>query len=224
VHPAGHALRPDLPVSPRRSHQGLKEVIRDYRREQIIDVARRLFGERGTTEVSMDDIANEAGVARSTVYVYFSGRDELLRSCLQRMYELVHEVVDDAWGECEGPSARLQALIRGLLRVVDENQGFFRLAMATQGSADRAGPVLGAELATIGLSVAGMLTEVLSEGMARGVFRHLPVERAVKLVGQQLYGAMSVRAGDPTGASLEQDVDDVHRFVVDALRPSTAGA
>src|SRR5450631_4324739 len=96
----------------RRSTDDLKEVIRDFRRDQVIEVARRLFGERGTTDVPMDEIAAEAGVARSTVYVYFANRDELLRACVQSMYDRMTEAIVVSSEDDASPPERLRSLTR----------------------------------------------------------------------------------------------------------------
>ena len=199
----------------RRAPSALKDVIRDFRRDQLIDTARRLFGERGTTDVSMDEIAAEAGVARSTVYVYFANRDELLRACVQSMYDRLQDTIALVVDEGATPVARLRGLILRVLERVDESPAFFRLAMATQSTTTAAGSeAVGGALMMIGLDMIRVLEDLVVAGMATGDFRaDLDAERAVVLVGQQIYGALSARAGEPEPIPAPQAADEICLFV-----------
>jgi AcrR family transcriptional regulator len=203
----------------RRGPDALKDVIRDFRRDQIMDTARRLFGERGTTDVSMDEIAAEAGVARSTLYVYFANRDELLRACVQSMYDRMQDTVELVLAGRASPQDRLWGLILGLLERIDESPAFFRLAMATQATDAAAGSeAVGGALMLIGLDMIRVLEDLVVAGMATGDFRaDLDPARAVVLVGQQIYGALSVRAGEPDPIPATRAADEICLFVCRGL-------
>jgi AcrR family transcriptional regulator len=205
-------LKPDT-----RSPDTLKEVIRDFRRDQVIDVARRLFGERGTTEVSMDEIATEAGVARSTVYVYFANRDELLRACLKRMHTQLLEALATVWGSDTDPGERLRTLIEAMFERLDDNPAFFRLALVTQEGMGNDGRAVGNELALISLDVARLIQDLYLEGVTMGRFCALDPDRATSLIGQQIYGAMSVRASDPAPWPRAEAAAEVSEFLLRAL-------
>jgi len=204
-------------MSGRRTSDDLKEVIRDFRRDQVIDVARRLFGERGTTDVSMDEIASEAGVARSTVYVYFANRGELLRACLQGMYAQLQAAIATTWEQEDEPARRLEGLIAEMLAVVDDSPAFFRVALVSQGTPVNDGEVVGSELALIGLDIARLLHGLVVEGMARGVFRPVEPDLAIGLIGQQIYGAMAVRAGEPVPRPRDEAARDTTSFILHGL-------
>jgi AcrR family transcriptional regulator len=204
-------------VAARRSSDNLKEVIRDFRRDQVIDVARRLFGERGTTEVSMDEIAAEAGVARSTVYVYFANRDELLRACLQRMLNQLLESIAVDWERDTEPAQRLRTLIGGMFERLDDNPAFFRLALVTQEAVAQGSAAVGSELALIGLEIAGMIDNLYLEGVSSGLFRPMEPDRATSLIGQQIYGAMSVRASELIPIPRADAAAEVTEFILRGL-------
>jgi TetR/AcrR family fatty acid metabolism transcriptional regulator len=199
----------------RRAPDALREVIRDFRRDQIVDTARRLFGERGTTDVSMDDIAAAAGVARSTVYVYFANRDVLLQACLQSMYDQLKDAIAPVADDDATPDVRLHALMLGLLERIDESPAFFRLAMATQATTTAAGSAaVGGTLMMIGLDMIGLLEDIVDAAMAAGEFRaDLDRDRAVVLIGQQVYGALSIRAGEPEPLPAAQVADEICDFI-----------
>jgi AcrR family transcriptional regulator len=55
------------------------------RRGQILDAANALFAERGYAEVTVEDVAKTAGVARGLVHHYFGGRKEVYLALLERI-------------------------------------------------------------------------------------------------------------------------------------------
>src|SRR5271163_3875250 len=54
-------------------------------RDAIVESAVRLFLERGFGAVSMDELAEAAGVARRTLYNQFASKEEIFREMLVRV-------------------------------------------------------------------------------------------------------------------------------------------
>jgi AcrR family transcriptional regulator len=70
----------------------------EERRQQLIDVALRLFSDRPPEDVSIDDIATAAGISRPLVYHYFPGKYSLYEAAVRRAadelsarFEVPHE-------------------------------------------------------------------------------------------------------------------------------------
>jgi len=79
-------------------------------REAIVAAAERLFLERGFGSVSMDELAETAGVARRTLYNQFASKEEIFREMLGRVS-----------GQLEGafpPGIETQGDVEDVLRLV----------------------------------------------------------------------------------------------------------
>jgi AcrR family transcriptional regulator len=82
-------------------------------RERILDVADRLFYERGIHAVGVDTVVAESAVAKTTLYSHFRSKDELIAAYLRRRSERWLAFVDDELAAQRGGPARR------LLRVFD---------------------------------------------------------------------------------------------------------
>lgn len=57
----------------------------EERKNEILDVAERLFGTKGFDSTSTSDILNEIGIARGTLYYHFKSKEEILDAMISRM-------------------------------------------------------------------------------------------------------------------------------------------
>ncbi len=65
-------------------------------RERIIDSAQRLFARRGFTEVSIDEIMNDAGLTRGGFYNHFATKEDLYAEAVT---QITRCQTSDAWGD-----------------------------------------------------------------------------------------------------------------------------
>jgi len=54
---------------------------------QILNAAMFAFAEKGFHQATMEDVANEAGLSKGTLYLYFKNKDDLIHSVLQASLE-----------------------------------------------------------------------------------------------------------------------------------------
>jgi AcrR family transcriptional regulator len=85
---------------------------RGSRRDQILQIAVRLFAERGYHGVSMDDIGSAAGVTGPALYHHFAGKESMLAAALMPVSEeLLAGGRDRAAGQTGDARAVLESLV-----------------------------------------------------------------------------------------------------------------
>ena len=72
-----------------------KEREREQRRNDIINAARKLFADRDFDEVSMDEIAEDIGLGKSTLYLYFKNKESLYFAIELRGIQIWAEMVKE---------------------------------------------------------------------------------------------------------------------------------
>ena len=84
----------------------------DERPTQILEAALDIFGEKGLAAARLDDIAKLAGLAKGTIYLYFTNKDELFRAVIRST--LVAELERaESLVATGSPEARLDEFMRG---------------------------------------------------------------------------------------------------------------
>ena len=67
----------------------------EERKNEILDVAERLFGTKGFDNTSTNDILNEIGIARGTLYYHFKSKEDILDAMIERMSrQLIKKATD----------------------------------------------------------------------------------------------------------------------------------
>lgn len=103
-------------------------MTRAERREQLVDVARTLFAERGLEGTSVEEIAAHAQVSKPVVYEHFGGKEGLYAVVVDREVRRLHDAITDAIARpATDPRTLIELGTMALLDYIEENTDGFRI-------------------------------------------------------------------------------------------------
>ncbi|MEO1404036.1 MAG: TetR/AcrR family transcriptional regulator [Cyanobacteria bacterium J06635_1] len=90
-------------------------------KEHILEVAGNLFYQHGIHAVGVDRVIAEAGIAKTSLYRYFSSKDELVKAYLQQRDERFWRELENALADCTNqPQAQLIGMIDWIAQLLEK--------------------------------------------------------------------------------------------------------
>lgn len=166
-------------MSPRTEEQNQK--ILDEKRELILNSALKIFGRRGFAGTKISDVAKEAKISHGLIYHYFSSKEELYASLVERAIEGSNEGVAALCSIPVGPWEKLQLLTENMLRIFSEDKlASFNFLIMTQAPLLDPMPECVRSALRIPLNTIEIVAELITEGQNEGnVIAGDPVTLAV---------------------------------------------
>jgi AcrR family transcriptional regulator len=197
----------------------LRERQAEATRQQLVDVARHLFTERGYAGTSIEDIIERAGVARGALYHHFPGKDALFAAVYQVVQAEVASAVVAAALAADDPA---QAVYTGLSAFLDAClQPEFRQIVVLDSV-----PVLQRQAwedDSTEHSELDMLSQVLTP-LAAAYLPGLDMEALAHVALGGLYGAALYIARSPEPATARTAADVVLDTLITGLRSGASAA
>lgn len=112
----------------RQKSGGIQSKIQDFKRDEILTVAARLFFRNGYSSTTLDAIAAELGVTKPFIYSHFEGKQDILNQLFYRMLDTSLAAFNDFQMNEYSPTEGLRELVMRFVHLVittRDGVGFF---------------------------------------------------------------------------------------------------
>lgn len=172
------------------------------KRRLILLAAETLFTHRRFHEITLDEVAREAGVGKGTIYQYFKDKDDLFfqvaTSGFEELCELLRQHV-----RAGNFAAQLRDACVEISAFFDHRRRLFRMMLAEEVRADALRGALRERWLTRRRELRDAVAEIFRRGVAEGAVRS---DIAPEALASFLLGMLRARAHDLADAGVSHDL------------------
>lgn len=182
------------------SSRSLKKLLTDFRRDEIIGAALKIFGNKGFAATRAEDIARQAGLGKGTIYLYFRSKEDIYAAAVQHAIDQLNERVRERLQTAEGIRQQILVYVTVRLEFWLEQKSLYRLLL-TVGREPQHRKQTNAVLR----STTRSLIVLLEAGVAAGELRPQPFEALAWAVVDLIRGANERRLDGVAIHPIEED-------------------
>jgi AcrR family transcriptional regulator len=205
-----------------------RERRKESRPNEFLAAALELFIERGYAATRLEDVAKRAGASKGTLYLYFSGKDELFKAVIRGGILPAIAKAETLVAQFPGSASDLlRAVVTGIWSNVGKTllSGIPKLIIAESGNFPDLARFYYQEVILRGF---GVIKGILERGIRQGEFRKLDVEPTARaMMGPLLLSMLwrhSFESLESSPLSADRYLDGYLALVLEGLRvPPAAG-
>jgi len=153
-------------------------------REDILEAAARIFGEKGFDATSMQDIAEAVHLQKASIYYHFDSKQEILTAILDQALDIINITLEEVIAQSLSPDEKLRKAMVSYLHTIADNRDLSAVLLFEFRSLD---PELKTRLASRMEKFERLWRDLIIEGKRAGVFNSIDPA----LTGRAILGVMN---------------------------------
>jgi AcrR family transcriptional regulator len=194
-----------------------KPDVSETRKKQIIEAATNVFSRMGFHKARMDDIVEESGLSKGTLYWYFKSKDDIIKTILDGVInqELAH--VRDAMETTPSAKEKLRLFTQITIDDTVKMQPLMPIlyeffALATRKNSIRR------VIVNYYQSFIDMIEPIIELGIQQGEFRQVDVENTAIAIGALFEGTILLGFMGVQPMNMNKQIESGMQLLVEGLQ------
>ena len=185
-----------------------EEMLREFRVREILDATCRVVSQHGFQGATVNRVAEEAKIAKGTIYLYFRKKEELLKAAVEQGMENFTNQVQAEVEEVSAPLEKIVRLVEAVLKLSDTNRDFFKMLLLERNLlAASPGHPEASHMLDLYLDYIRFIEDTIREAVDAGVLRPHNTEASAFALSESMRGCFQQRALGLTARSASEDAD-----------------
>jgi TetR/AcrR family fatty acid metabolism transcriptional regulator len=181
------------------------------KRERIIAAAAKLFGDKGYHDTTTAEIAESAGVAAGTIYIYFSSKEELLVAVFEEFLGRHMQRLREGVERETTPRDKLMRLLTLGLELMQDNPDSARIFLSQLRQSTK---MITTVAKRSSRAYKDIIEDILTEGAQTGLCRDVNVPATASMLFGAFQSTVLDWVADGCSYALVDMLDELTEFVL----------